>query len=55
MTKKVMRLVDRHTGLMECRVCGSRHVAMLRTGGKYRRGNWQCRNGCKSPPSARSS
>jgi len=34
---------------MECRVCGSRHFANLRSGGHYLRGSWQCLNGCKLP------
>jgi len=44
-----MRLIDARTGLMECKVCGARHNAMIRpgSGGKYYRGSWQCRNGCK--------
>jgi hypothetical protein len=47
MTKKVMKLLDARTGLMECKVCGERHVANLYSGSRYRRGSWQCRNGCK--------
>ncbi len=47
MTKKVMKLIDPSTGLMECKVCGSRHFAMLSGGGKYVRGSWQCQYGCK--------
>ncbi|MFQ6023996.1 MAG: hypothetical protein ACE5NW_14855 [Acidiferrobacterales bacterium] len=52
MTKKVMRLLDPFTGLMECKVCGTRHAALIRpdSGGKYYRGSWQCLNGCKLPP-----
>ena len=46
-TPKVMRLRDPSTGLMECKVCGQRHWANLRHGGKYCRGSWQCINGCK--------
>ena len=42
MPKGTMKLLDPSTGLMECRVCGSRHVANLRTGGYYFRGSWQC-------------
>lgn len=47
MTKKIMKLLNPSTGLMECKVCGFRHLAMLKTGGKYTRGNWQCQNRCK--------
>lgn len=47
MTKKVMKLLNPETGLMECTVCGTRHYAQLRQGGKYFRGNWQCENGCQ--------
>lgn len=46
MSKKVMRLLDERSGLMECRVCGQRHLANLREGGFYYRGSWQCTNGC---------
>jgi len=54
MTKKVMRLLDGRTGLMECKVCGHRHISNLqskydRKDGvtRYYRGSWQCQNGCK--------
>ena len=46
-TPKVMRLVDPHTGEMECPFCGARHVVNLRGGGYFYRGAWQCPNGCK--------
>jgi hypothetical protein len=42
-----MKLLDPDSGLMECRVCGFRHHANLTEKGKYRRGSWQCPNGCK--------
>ena len=47
MSKKVMRLVDPNSGLMECKVCGQTHYANLKEGGSYKRGSWQCVNGCK--------
>lgn len=49
MSKKVIVLLDPNTGLMECKICGSRHWANIRPGsnGKYYRGSWQCQNGCK--------
>jgi hypothetical protein len=47
MTQKVMKLISPYTGLMECRVCGARHFAMLKSGGHYYRGAWQCVHGCK--------
>jgi hypothetical protein len=49
MTAKVMRLLDPHTGLMECQVCGLRHFASIKpdSGGQYYRGSWQCHHGCK--------
>lgn len=52
MTKKVMKLIDAPSGLMECKICGSRHWANVQPGGRYRRGSWQCENGCKleEPP-----
>ena len=52
---KVMKLIDAPTGLMECKVCGARHWANLRSGGsgapsRYYRGSWQCQHGCQLPP-----
>ena len=51
---KVMKLIDPSSGLMECIVCGHRHFANLQSGSeradgvtRYRRGSWQCVNGCK--------
>lgn len=49
MSRKVMKLIDPSTGMMECKVCGNIHVANLRRGGYYVRGSWQCVNGCKLP------
>lgn len=48
-TKKVMKLLDPRTGLMECPVCGHRHLANIKpdSGGHYYRRSWQCPNGCK--------
>lgn len=44
-----MKLIDPRTGLMECQVCEERHLANIKpdSNGKYYRGSWQCRNGCK--------
>lgn len=47
MSRKVMKLIDPNTGEMICKVCGGRHWASLAPGGKYKRGSWQCQNGCK--------
>ncbi|MCJ7444717.1 MAG: hypothetical protein MUO26_09350 [Methanotrichaceae archaeon] len=49
MTKKVMKLLDASTGLMECKVCGAQHSANIKpdSGGNYYRGSWQCQYGCK--------
>lgn len=54
MSKKVMKLIDPNTGLMECKVCGKRHYASLQSGHdrkdgvtRYYRGSWQCINKCK--------
>lgn len=58
-TKKVMRLLDERTQRMECRVCGAEHIAQLDHGGAFKRGAWQCVNGCrleskkKAEPSAK--
>jgi hypothetical protein len=55
MSKKVMKLLDRYTGRMECKVCGREHYANIRprSGGRYYRGSWQCLNGCKLPEQER--
>jgi hypothetical protein len=45
--KKVMKLIDERTGLMECKVCGERHLSSVRTGGYFKKGSWHCRNGCE--------
>lgn len=49
MTKKVMELIDESTSLMQCKVCGAKHHAQIKSGskGKFYRGSWQCQNGCK--------
>jgi len=48
MTKKVMKLIDKSTGLMECRVCGALHNANTSPDtGRFYRGSWQCHNGCQ--------
>lgn len=49
MTRKVMLLLDPSTGYMQCPVCGRAHWAMLRRGGYYYRGSWQCLDGCELP------
>lgn len=53
--KKVMRLLDRSTGLMKCKICGKRIFANLQSHAervdnktRYRQGSWQCPNGCKA-------
>lgn len=42
-----MKELDQRTGLMECKVCGERHMANRKVGGHYKRGSWQCRQGCE--------
>ena len=49
--KGPMKLIDASSGLMECRICGSRHYASLQSGTErddgvtnYFRGSWQCGN-----------
>ena len=39
-TRQTMKLINR-TGLMECRVCGHRHM------GWYIHQSWECSNGCR--------
>lgn len=43
--KKVMRVIDKTTGLMECNHCGMRHYATTKDG-KFVYGSWQCQNHC---------
>jgi hypothetical protein len=47
--KGPMKLIDQNSGLMECRVCGSRHTASIQSGylradgiTRYHRGSYQC-------------
>lgn len=47
MTKKAMELIDAESGKMKCKVCGAEHIANVQLGGKFKRGAWQCQNGCK--------
>lgn len=49
MSKKIMWLTDKSSSLLECRVCGNVQAASIRpqSNGKFYRGSWQCRNGCK--------
>jgi hypothetical protein len=46
-----MKVIDASSGLMECRVCHSCHVASIQSGSeradgvtRYFRGSWQCGN-----------
>lgn len=50
MAKGTMKLLDPSTGLMECTVCGHRHVANVKpdSGGKFYRGSWQCISGYRN-------
>lgn len=47
MAKKVMKIIDKRTCLMECRVCGQIASPTIHSGGRLHRGSWQCPNGCK--------
>jgi len=40
-----MRLLDRQTGLLECRFCGARYSAEQRDG-RIITESWICRDGC---------
>ncbi len=47
--KNTMRLVDRSSRLMECKVCGDTKTAELsKVAGKYTRESWRCDNGCEN-------
>ncbi len=51
MSKKVMKLIDPSSGLMECKVCGAQKYASLISApfsskSRWHRGSWQCLNGC---------
>jgi len=46
-----MKLIDESSGLMQCQVCGSRHIASIQSGylradgvTRYYRGSYQCSN-----------
>lgn len=54
--KQPMELLDMSTGLMRCKICGATHFAQYGRSYKnvlgdwvssYKRGAWQCQNGCK--------
>ena len=47
--KNVMKLIVPQISLFECKVCGSQHYGQLASGGRWKRGVWQCRNGCTFP------
>ena len=47
--KNVMKLIVPQISLFECRVCECKHTGQLRSGGRWKRGTWQCRNGCTLP------
>jgi hypothetical protein len=60
MSKKVMKLIDSKSGLMKCKVCGAEKYGgtttepykgspISRRIPRWRRGSWQCINGCKLP------
>ena len=42
--RKPMKLIEPHTGKMECRFCGSVHWANLKHGGGYHASSWRCHN-----------
>lgn len=48
-TPKVMKLIEPSTGKMECKVCGSIHLANIKPNseGLSFRNSWQCKNGCR--------
>jgi hypothetical protein len=48
MAKEVMNLIDDCTGEMQCRVCGSIHIAKRDDEGKYPPESLWCIHGCKS-------
>lgn len=47
--KKVMKIVDENSSLMECKICGSRHMGQIKpeSNGKLYYKNWRCQNGCE--------
>lgn len=48
MTRKVMRLLNQETGLMECEMCGTQHQAKMSLKGKIAKHFWFCQNNCRS-------
>lgn len=47
MGRVVMKLLDRSTGEMKCKVCGNIHYANRANPGKFVKKAWTCNNGCK--------
>jgi len=47
--KQPMELINEYAGLMQCKVCGQKHLADMKpnSNGRFYRGAWQCLNGCK--------
>lgn len=47
--KKVMKIIDENTSLMECVICGARHMGQIKpeSNGKLYYKNWHCQNGCE--------
>jgi hypothetical protein len=47
MVKEVMNLIDECTGEMQCKVCGSVHIAKREHDGKFPPESLWCIHGCR--------
>jgi hypothetical protein len=47
--RKVMKLLNASTGLMQCMICGNKHWANIKpdSNGNFYPKAWQCANGCE--------
>ncbi len=48
-TVRVMKLIDEKKRQLECKVCGTQHIARLGDNGEFFRGSWQCMHRCELP------
>lgn len=51
--RRVMKMVDGATNLMECRVCKVQHYAVRSSNGRLKPGSWRCDDGCVLPGDGR--
>jgi hypothetical protein len=44
---KIVEILDDSNCFFRCKLCGTCWWPMLNPGGRFKRGSWQCPNGCK--------